>query len=94
MLSVCYIEFPFLFQYFLRVLGNTASVRYRSGANVLHDIRPLSSGTQSYDTKKVDWPVDQPLKKLEANIQVTEVDHLNVKGHDPHCKFSAVLKGR
>ena len=58
------------FQYFLHVLGNSAGVRFRSGSTVLHDIRPLSSGTISYDTKKVDWPVNQPLKKLEADIQV------------------------
>ena len=57
-------------QFFLRCLGNDAGDRYRSGSTVLHDIRPLSSGTQSYDTKKVDWPVDEPLKKLEADIQV------------------------
>ena len=32
--------------------------------------RPVSSGTQSYDTKKIEWPVTEPLKKLEANAQV------------------------
>ena len=59
-----------ILQYFLHVLGSSAGTRYRSGSTVLHDNRPLSSGTQSYDTKKVDWPVDQPLKKLESDIQV------------------------
>ena len=60
----------YLLQYFLHVLGNNVGVEYRSGSTVLHDIRPLSSGTQSYDTKKIEWPLNEPLKKLEANIQV------------------------
>ena len=59
-----------MFQYFLQVLGNTAGTRYRSGRTVLHDVRPLSSGTQTYDTKHIEWPLTQPLKKLEADIQV------------------------
>ena len=52
------------------MLGTAAGARYRSGSTVLHDTRPLSSGTQSYDTKKVEWPLNEPLKKLEADIQV------------------------
>ena len=62
-------------QYFLRVLGTTAGVRFRSGSTVLHDSRPLSSGTQTYDTHKIEWPVNQPLQKLEANIQVGNWGH-------------------
>ena len=60
----------FIMQFFLRVLGNNAGARYSSGATVLHDTRPLSSGTQTFDTKKIEWPLNQPLKKLEADIQV------------------------
>ncbi|XP_060599195.1 uncharacterized protein LOC132752826 [Ruditapes philippinarum] len=60
-----------LYKFVLRVLGNTASYQYRSATTVLHDIRPLSSGVQSYDTNKQEWPLNEPLKKLEADIQCT-----------------------
>ena len=52
------------------MLGNSVGSRYRSGPTVLHDVRALSSGMQSYDTNKLEWPVNQPVKKLEADIQV------------------------
>ena len=65
-----YIYIYIYLQYFLHVLGQNVSAKYRSGSTVLHDVRPLSSGTQSYDTKKIEWPLNEPLKKLEANIQV------------------------
>ena len=60
----------YVMQFFLRVSGSHAGARYRSGSTVLHDTRPLSSGTQTFDTKKIEWPLNQPLKKLEADIQV------------------------
>ena len=60
----------FFVQYFLYVLGIGAGARYRSAPAVLHDVRPLSSGTQTYDSDKLEWPVNKPVKKLEADIQV------------------------
>ncbi|XP_045174786.2 xanthine dehydrogenase-like [Mercenaria mercenaria] len=60
-----------LYKFFLRVLGDSASYQYRSAADVLHDIRPLSSGVQTYDTNKQEWPLNEPLKKLEADRQCT-----------------------
>ena len=57
-------------QYFLYVLGNKAGARFRSAPTVLHDVRAMSSGTQSYDSNKLEWPVNEPIKKLEADIQV------------------------
>lgn len=41
---------------------------YKSGAMPL--LRPLSSGQQSYDTKPMEWPLTEPLIKLEAIDQV------------------------
>lgn len=60
------------------MLGSNAGARYRSATSVLHDIRPLSSGTQSYDSNKVEWPLNQAVKKLEADIQV---GHLQSHSH-------------
>ena len=60
----------YLFQYFLYVIGNNAGARLRSAPTVLHDVRALSSGTQSYDSNRLEWPLSEPVKKLEADIQV------------------------
>ncbi|KAL4225427.1 hypothetical protein ACF0H5_016117 [Mactra antiquata] len=57
--------------YFIHVLGDAVAFQYRSGFEVLHDTRPLSSGVQTYDTNKQEWPLNEPLKKIEANIQCT-----------------------
>ena len=59
-----------LFQFVLHVIGDKAGTRFRSATTQLFMDRPISSGQQSYDTKKVEWPVTEPLKKLEANAQV------------------------
>lgn len=57
-------------QFILKIVGNDAASNYRSAPSVLHDIRPLSSGEQTYDTNKQVWPLNEPLKKLEADVQV------------------------
>ncbi|KAL4225423.1 hypothetical protein ACF0H5_016113 [Mactra antiquata] len=62
-----------LYKYFLYVMGDSAGFRFRSGFEVLHDTRPLSSGVQTYDTNKQEWPLNEPLKKLEANVQVGNI---------------------
>ncbi|XP_063399739.1 xanthine dehydrogenase/oxidase-like [Mytilus trossulus] len=59
----------FLYSYFLEVLGDTVGSKFRSGALPLQ--RPLSSGQQSYDTKPMEWPLTEPLIKLEAMNQTT-----------------------
>jgi len=52
----------------LGVYGKSADPRVQTGASPLE--RPLSSGTQSYDTKKQEWPLTEPLLKLEGKVQV------------------------
>ncbi|CAK1583032.1 unnamed protein product [Parnassius mnemosyne] len=51
------------------ILSQCPSVnpRYKSGGNILE--RPLSSGTQTFDTDKSLWPLNQPVPKLEALAQ-------------------------
>lgn len=52
----------------LDVLGNKAGSVFRSGSVPL--TRPLSSGKQSYDTIPIEWPLTQPMTKVEAINQV------------------------
>lgn len=54
----------------LHVIGDQAGLKVRSGASQLYIDRPVSSGQQSYDTNKMEWPVTEPLQKIEANAQV------------------------
>ncbi|XP_026741820.1 indole-3-acetaldehyde oxidase-like [Trichoplusia ni] len=42
---------------------------YRSGARDLRKTRPLSKGSQMYDTNPITWPVNEPMPKVEALIQ-------------------------
>lgn len=55
-------------QFYLSLLGNKASARVRSAAEPF--IRPVSSGTQSYDSKPEDYPLTKPMTKLAAKAQV------------------------
>ncbi|KAL5006950.1 hypothetical protein ScPMuIL_015756 [Solemya velum] len=57
------------YRYVLSVLGDKVGLRFRSGASPL--TRPLSSGQQSYGTKKIEWPLTQPLPKLGSILQTS-----------------------
>ncbi|XP_045773786.1 xanthine dehydrogenase 1-like [Maniola jurtina] len=43
--------------------------RHVSGATKLNETRPVSEGSQIYDTNPSLWPLNQPIPKLEALIQ-------------------------
>ncbi|KAJ8719323.1 hypothetical protein PYW08_011498 [Mythimna loreyi] len=43
--------------------------RYRSGATVLSDVRPVSRAVQVFETNQTVWPVTQPIPRREALIQ-------------------------
>lgn len=47
---------------------------YKSGGDTL--LRPVSRGTQTYDTDKSVWPLNQPVPKLEALAQVINISVL------------------
>jgi xanthine dehydrogenase/oxidase len=51
----------------LSVLGDKVPKHIASGALDLQ--REISSGKQDYDTDSKDWPVNQPLIKVEARSQ-------------------------
>ncbi|KAJ8719954.1 hypothetical protein PYW07_011997 [Mythimna separata] len=40
--------------------------RYKSGATVLSETRPVSRGVQVFETNRAVWPVTQPIMKVEA----------------------------
>ncbi|KAH3886861.1 hypothetical protein DPMN_015058 [Dreissena polymorpha] len=50
------------------MLGDKLDLRCRSGGFPLE--RPLSSGTQTYSTKTEEWPLTEPLLKVEGKSQV------------------------
>ncbi|XP_004925960.2 xanthine dehydrogenase [Bombyx mori] len=47
----------------------TLQPRYRSGAIKIHDSRPVSEATQTYETNNKLYPLTEPLPKHEALIQ-------------------------
>lgn len=79
----------YLYTYILEVIGSAAGALYRSGALPLS--RPLSSGQQSYDTKPMEWPLTEPLMKLEAMNQTTgKAEYINdtpAQQHELHAAF-------
>ncbi|XP_045499508.1 indole-3-acetaldehyde oxidase-like isoform X1 [Colias croceus] len=48
-------------------LSPSVNPRYKSGGEVLS--RPIATGTQTYDTDKSLWPLNQPVEKLEGLSQ-------------------------
>uniref|UniRef100_A0A4D5RAG3 Xanthine dehydrogenase n=1 Tax=Scolopendra viridis TaxID=118503 RepID=A0A4D5RAG3_SCOVI len=55
------------YKYLLGVLPDALAPKIKSGADILH--RPVSSGSQTFATNKEDWPVNQPIPKIEAKVQ-------------------------
>ncbi|XP_013136142.1 PREDICTED: indole-3-acetaldehyde oxidase-like [Papilio polytes] len=55
--------------FYKAILSKAPSVnpRYKSGGSLLD--RPVSTGTQHFDTNKSLWPLNQPVQKLEALTQ-------------------------
>lgn len=55
-------------QFVLSVLGDRASARVKSAAEPF--TRPVSQGSQSYDSNPAEYPVSEPMIKLTAPLQV------------------------
>ncbi|XP_037946120.1 xanthine dehydrogenase-like isoform X2 [Teleopsis dalmanni] len=62
---------------------------YKSGGELL--VRPISSGSQTYEIKKKNFPVNQPVEKLEAIIQCAgEATYMNdtlTTNNSLYCAF-------
>ncbi|XP_041366429.1 xanthine dehydrogenase-like [Gigantopelta aegis] len=57
------------YKFVLGACDTKVSPRYKSGGANLY--RPLSSGTQSYDTHKQEWPVSEPMTKTTSELQTS-----------------------
>lgn len=64
---------------------------YRSGARDLRKSRPLSKGTEVYDTNPDIWPANEPMPKVEALIQCAGeakyVNDLPTQQDEVFCAF-------
>ncbi|CAH1787395.1 unnamed protein product [Owenia fusiformis] len=58
-----------LYKFVLNICQETVSARFKSGADCIQ--RPLSSGKQSYDTHKKQWPLSEPIPKLKSKLQAS-----------------------
>ncbi|XP_048477717.1 probable aldehyde oxidase gad-3 [Plutella xylostella] len=66
--------------------------RYASGSTSLPKSRPVSSGTQVYDTNKIVWPLNKPVTKLEALIQCSgEAEYIEDTPKIPGQVFAAFV---
>ena len=57
-----------VFQFVLGVCEAVVGDVYKSGADNL--TRPVSSGKQTFGTKRPEWPVTEPIPKLSGKLQV------------------------
>ena len=73
----------------LDIVGDKVDERFRSGA--LNLKRGLSSGQQKFDTDEKDWPVNQPVPKVEARAQCSGeaqyVDDIPLRPDELHAAF-------
>ncbi|XP_067656037.1 uncharacterized protein [Haliotis asinina] len=53
----------------LGMCGEKAAARFQSGGTNL--IRPVSSGTQTYDSRKDEYPLTEPMIKADATLQTS-----------------------
>lgn len=56
-----------IYKFVLSVAPNAVDERKKSGGTVMK--RSLSSGTQDFDTDRSQWPLNQPVPKIEGLMQ-------------------------
>jgi xanthine dehydrogenase/oxidase len=59
------------YKFILYANDKFVSSRYKSGKDSVIDMRPISSGHQSFPTDPTLYPVSKPLKKLNAYLQAS-----------------------
>jgi len=62
-------------QFILSILADKVSPKFKSGSQEIE--RNLMYGKQDYDTDKSEWPLYQPIPKLEARVQASGFYILN-----------------
>jgi xanthine dehydrogenase/oxidase len=58
------------YKFILYVNQNKISPRNQSALTSIIDSRPLSTGTQSFPTQPSNYPLTQPIPKLNSKLQV------------------------
>nr|XP_058949586.1 xanthine dehydrogenase/oxidase-like isoform X1 [Pocillopora verrucosa] len=83
------------YKFYLTVLGDKASARVKSAA--VPFIRPVSSGTQDYDTQKKEYPLTKPMTKLAAKLQTSGeaqyISDIPMQGGELHAAFVISTQG-
>ncbi|KAK3726979.1 hypothetical protein QZH41_014709, partial [Actinostola sp. cb2023] len=79
----------FFYKFYLAMLGDQASSRVKSAAKPF--IRPVSSGSQIFDSHPDLYPLTQPITKLSAKLQTSGeaiyTDDLPTQGGELHAAF-------
>ncbi|KAJ8955360.1 hypothetical protein NQ318_003457 [Aromia moschata] len=80
-----------LYKYILSITPTKhISKNHVSGGNILH--RPVSIGTQDFDTNKALYPLSQPIPKIEAVYQTTgEAEYITDMPDLPNQLFAAFV---
>ncbi|CAH0400156.1 unnamed protein product [Chilo suppressalis] len=64
---------------------------YRSGVRNFRRTRPLSKGSEVYDTNPIIWPINEPMPKVDALIQcageASYVNDIPVRQQELFCAF-------
>ncbi|KAL9979239.1 hypothetical protein ACROYT_G016871 [Oculina patagonica] len=83
------------YKFYLTVLGDKASARVKSAAEPF--IRPISSGTQNYDSQSSEYPLTKPMTKLAAKVQTSGeaqyVSDIPIQGGELYAAFVVSTQG-
>nr|CAD7447548.1 unnamed protein product [Timema bartmani] len=77
-------------QFLLQLSGSRVKSKYLSGGELL--TRPPSSGVQQFQTDSSQWPLNQPVPKIEALVQCSgEAEYVNDHPPIPGQLFAAFV---
>ncbi|KAK7794360.1 hypothetical protein R5R35_007242 [Gryllus longicercus] len=79
-----------LYKFIISLAPDSVKKNVKSGGPVLH--RPVSSGKQEFETDKKEWPLNQPIPKVEALVQASgEAKYVNDAPHLPGELYAAFV---
>nr|CAD7403779.1 unnamed protein product [Timema cristinae] len=78
------------YKFLLQLSGSRVTSKYQSGGELL--TRPPSSGIQQFQTDSSQWPLNQPIPKIEALVQCSgEAEYVNDHPPIPGQLFAAFV---
>nr|CAD7266658.1 unnamed protein product [Timema shepardi] len=78
------------YKFLLQLSGSRVQSKYQSGGELL--TRPPSSGVQKFQTDSSQWPLNQPIPKIEALVQCSgEAEYVNDHPPVPGQLFAAFV---